>query len=340
MSSSLKTILKYAGYSAWFCVCLIALIYFTFPIDRFKGQVENEMEKMLGRGAQGKYGVDPEVSIDTLSMSGFPGIKASRVQIQLGSRDPDPGAKFLLDEVKAVGAVFSSLLGKPAGSFNVKAYTGTIDGALTMAKPVPAKGGKVSKKAAFALRTLDVDIEDLDISRIEAVVQKARVPVTGKIQGKVEIDMGAQPDKDAEGVVDLKIAGVNLGPGNLEIPVPGLTGGFEVPNINLGDVVAKIDIEKGKGKTEKVGITGKDIQADIEADITINRLLKMSRLKGQGWFKISEEFLKTNGKFQAILDFAAPLKKVKNEEGQYEFSINGMLKSPSFKLAKRRASKR
>ena len=170
--------------------------------------------------------------------------------------------------------------------------------------------------------------------------QKARVPVTGVLEVTIDIDLGAQPDKEANGDVDLKIANVNLGPGVLAIPLPGLTGGLTIPSINMGNVVARLDMDKGKAKSERVGVAGKDFNANIDLDVTLNRLLKMSQVKGEGWFKIEESFLETNGKMKTILELASPLKKVKNDEGQYEFNMSGRINKPRFKLGKSSSSRR
>lgn len=340
----MSNIVKYAGYSCWFVVCLVAFIYLTFPINSVKGRVETELEKALGHGKQGKHGVNPDVTIDKLSLWRLSGVSAKRVQVQLGSTNPDPGASFMIDEARGRVGIFSLLFGSPAGTFDIDAYGGNIAGDLSVGEPFKKtpKGQKPKKSARknYQLKTLDADIKKIDLAKIPAVQEKARVPVTGLLEGTIDLDLGAQPDKEANGDVDLKIANVNLGPGVLAIPLPGLTGGLTIPSINMGNVVARLNMDKGKATSDRVGVAGKDFNANIDLEMTLNRLLKMSQVKGEGWFKIEESFLETNGKMKTILELASPLKKVKNDEGQYEFNMSGRINKPRFKLGKSSSSRR
>src|SRR5690606_25479057 len=88
--------------------------------------------------------------------------------------------------------------------------------------------GKASGVAA-----LHLSIDGIDLSKAPPVLEKAGVPVTGVLGGKVDIELGEDPGKEAAGDIDLTLAGVTLGPGELQIPVPGLTGGLTLPLIDM-----------------------------------------------------------------------------------------------------------
>jgi type II secretion system protein N len=331
--------LRIVGYVAWFLSCLVFFFYATFPISAIKGTIEAEMEKSLGKGKQGRYGVDPDVQIGDLELWRLSGAKAEQVTIQLGSKDPDPGPSFFLDEVAVRVGIFSFLLGDPTVSFDIEAYNGDISGSATVDLK-PSTTGKSKRKPPPQLKALDVEIDDVDVARIPAVVGKVGVPMTGKLVGKVQLDLGPKPEKQAEGEIDLAVKGVQLGPGELTIPVPGLSGGLSVPLIDMGDIVLKMNVDKGKAESEKVGITGKDFSADIETKLTFNRRMAVSGIRGDGWFQISDAFLDKNGKFKTILEIAQPLKKAKDDEGRYQFRLAGTLSSPRFNLGKSKSRKR
>src|SRR5690606_31222584 len=86
---------------------------------------------------------------------------------------------------------------------------------------------------------LHLELDGVDLSRAPPVVEKAGVPVTGVLSGSVDLELGEDAAKEASGDIDLKLATVTLGPGELKIPIPGLTGGLTLPLIDMGDLEVK-----------------------------------------------------------------------------------------------------
>ena len=82
--------LKWFGYSSWFSLMFLFGVYLTFPLDDLKPQIVALIEDALGQGKQGQCGVDPEVQLGELALSGFGG-SAERVAIRLGNKEPGPG---------------------------------------------------------------------------------------------------------------------------------------------------------------------------------------------------------------------------------------------------------
>jgi type II secretion system protein N len=318
----------------------VGSLYLTFPMHLVKGPVVDAFEKALGKGKQGRYGVDPKVTIGDMSPYLLSGVSMERVTIQLASSDPDPGATVDLDEVTARVGIFSLLLNDPTLSFSVDLYEGSIDGEIALRGDKKAAdeflghtfavlGGRVGGFGA-----LDVEVDGIDISKAPPVLEKTGVPVTGVIGGTIALDLGEAPEKDAKGKIDLAVKTLTLGPGELQIPVPGLTGGLTLPLIDMGDLIAKADIKEGKGKFDKLGLTGKDFSADVEGDLKIAKAFSRSRLDTSGWFQISESFLEQNSKFKTILDFASPLKRARDDDGKYHFDLKGSVGKPRFNLSR------
>jgi len=331
---------KNIAYPSWFMLCFFGSLYLTFPMQHVKGPVVEGLEKALGKGKQGRYGVDPKVTIGTMSPYLFSGVQLERVQLQLASDDPDPGATVDLDDVSVRVGLFSLLFNDPTVKFSIDLYEGNISGEVALRGDKKAAddflghtfgvlGGKVG-----GLGALEADVEGIDLSRAPPVLEKAGVPVSGKLGGTIALDLGEAPEKEAKGEIDLAIKGLTLGPGELKIPIPGLTGGLTLPLIDMGDLVAKAKIEEGKGEFEQLGLTGKDISANIDGDLRIAKRMGSSRLNANGWFNISEPFLEQNSKFKTIIDIAAPLKRARDDEGKYHFDLKGNLNKPRFALSK------
>jgi type II secretion system protein N len=333
---------KLVGYPSWFGACFVFSLYLTFPIDVIESQVVDAAENALGKGKQGRYGVDPKVEIGEMSLWRFSGVKLERVSVQLASNDPDPGPTLDVDEMGVRIGVLGLLFNEPSIKFFAELWQGDLSGSVAMRGDKKAEDEFLGHTFALFdgkaqdVSEIDLEINDVDLSRSLPVAQKLGVPVTGKVGGVVHVEMGEKPQTDAAGEIDLAIKGVTAGPGERDIP---LMGKLTVPLIEMGDLEAKAKIEKGKGKFDKLGLDGKDFQADVDGDISFGRALKSSRLKADGWFKLSEDFLEKNTKFQ-IIDALPGISKAKDDQGQYHFTVGGNVSKPRFNLSKSAGKKK
>ena len=318
---------KLFGYPSFFFAAFSVSLYLTFPMQAVKGKVVAVMEDALGKGKQGRYGTDPRVSFESMDLWRLSGVSFERLSLQLGSKDPDPGTVFDFDELRLRVGLLSLLSESPEVSFDAEQYDGELEGDVT----VSAKGN---------LKKLNIDIEDVNVARMPVVVGAVGVPTTGKLKGNIEVNLGKKPSKEAKGSVDLTIAGLSLGPGELEVPIPGMAGGLTVPSIDMGDLKLKTEMKGGKTEEGLMSLNGKDFQAELKPALFMNDRLNRTRLTGDGWFAISEQFLKDNSKFETLLSFAAPLKTAKDKEGKYHFALKGTVGNPSAKLSRpKKASK-
>ncbi len=318
---------KIIGYAAWFFAAFLVGIYLTFPLDELKGLVVDRLEEQLGKGKQGAYGVDPKVELGSLTLSGF-GVKATRVRVQLPSRDPDPGPTFELDKLKVGIRPWSIITKDKTVSLSADLYGGSVDAVLSM----DDKGN---------VHEADLDVDDVDIGRFTLIPDKLGVPVTGKINAKAELDLGKTPEKDGEGAVSIDVKSLKLGPGNLKLAAA--FGGFELPAIDLGNLTGEIPITKGKGTLQNVKLDGKDVQLELVGDLYPKARLGLTRLDLDGWFQPQASFLEREKKFKSLLELAGnmgsmggmgSLTKAKDDEGHYWFGLKGTVERPSANLAR------
>jgi type II secretion system protein N len=317
---------KIAGYVAWFFAAFVVGIYYTFPLDELKGMIVGIIEDQLGKGKQGPYGVDPKVDVGSLSLSGF-GVKATRVSIQMPSRDPDPGPTIDLDKL-AIGVRPWSVLTKNKTVWvDAVAYGGSVDAVATV-DPV----GNVQYAKA--------DVDSIDLSKVPIVMQKLGFPVAGKINVKGSVDLGATPEKDGTGDIKVDIKNLSVGPGDLKLAAA--FGGFQVPLVDLGSLSGEIPIKQGKGSLQGVKLDGKDVQAELIGDVYLRGKLPLSRFDIDGWFQPMPAFLEREKKIQSLLDlgdqFASlggpSLSKAKDEDGHYWFGLKGTAQAPLASLAR------
>ena len=317
---------KFFGYSSFFWFAFSLSLYLTFPMQALKGKIVTAMEEGLGKGKQGRYGTDPVVEFESLGLWRFSGLSFERLSLQLGSRDPDPGPTVDFDELNLRVGLLSLLSEQPEIIFDAALYEGDVDGEVTV-----TKRGELKKLA--------LQLEDVNIAKMPILLSSAGVPSVGKIQGNIDLNLGKKPSKDAKGEIDVAVKGLSLGPGELELPIPGMSGGLTIPSIGMGDLKIKTSVKAGKSDKGKITMNGKDFQAEIEPSLFFNDRLDRSRISGDGWFSISEDFLKANGKFETLISFASPLKKAKDSEGRYHFNLKGTMGSPSAKLSRPKKGK-
>ncbi|MFZ9886010.1 MAG: type II secretion system protein GspN [Myxococcota bacterium] len=339
MSFSVSRRVKAFAYPHWFLFCFGASLYATFPIDVVKAPVTHALEVALGKGKQGRYGVDPVVQIGALSPSLLGGVTLERLSLQLGSTDPEPGATLFFDEVSVRVGWLGLLLNDPSVHFDVSLYEGRVGGSVGLTGPKGANDKFLGHTRGFlqgkvsGLSSLTVDVSGIDLGRAPPVLEKAGVPVTGMVQGELDLQMGDEPSKQATGLIDLGIKGLTIGPGELQIPVPGLTGGLTLPLIDMGDLEVKAPVREGKATFEKASLTGRDFNASLEMELAFAATLGAARPTADGSFQISEQFLEQNSKFKTLLDFAAPLKRARDDQGRYHFNLRGTLAKPKFSLS-------
>ncbi len=331
----MRRALRIAGYVAWFVAAFVVGVYLTFPLDEAKGAIIGLLETQLGKGKQGQHGVDPVVRMGKLSLSGF-GVSAKQVSIQLPSRDPDPGPTIDVEEL----------------SLGVRPWT-LLSDAKTVVVDADLYGGSlsavVSADAKGAVYDADIEIEDVDLAKIPLAAERLGMPLAGKVELDVDLDLGESPEKDGEGSVRVIVKDASVGPGNIK--ALAALGGFEIPLVDLGKLEVEIPVKQGKGSITGAKLDGKDVQLELFGDLFVRGKLQQSRVDLDGYFLPTPSFLEREKKFQSLLELGekmggmggVSLPRAKDEEGRYYFSLKGSIEAPQPSLARdngRRAKQR
>ena len=330
----MKRGLKLAGYVLFFDICFVVAAVVSFPLQGMRPLIVDQAEKALGKGKQGRNGVDPVVTIGELGMSGL-GVKAERVQIQLGSTDPDPGPTIDLDAVRVSASLASIVSSTKTLQLDADLYEGEVSADVSV-------DDKQNVVAA------DIEIDGVELGRIGAIIAGLGAPVEGKISADIDLVMGAAPEKDAKGVVDVRIDQLSVGPGNLKV----IPGGFELAEpISLGALVIKAPVEKGQGQLEGRFEGASDVEAALDGTIALRPKVQTSRLDADGWLRPTAAFLDKNPKIKSAIELgeklslpgAPSLSKAKDGEGRYHFEARGALQTLKPQLSRdagRRAARK
>jgi type II secretion system protein N len=323
--------LKWVGYPAFFWAVFFFSLYVNLPLHLVKDRVVTEMEKALGKGKQGRWGTDPKVTIGKMSPYRLSGVTLDRVSMQLGSKDPDPGPTVDVDTLSIRVGMLGLLFGDRDISFSGKFYEGLVEGEISLSE---------TEEKEPVVNAIQLDVTGVDLARMPLVAGKVGVPMTGVLGAHIDLELGETPQEKGKGDVNLNLSRLSVGPGELVFPLPGLTGGLSIPPVDAGALEGKIKFKEGKGRIDTFELKGRDLTASLDGTVELNKNLGRSRVEVEGKFAIAEAFLKENGKFQAILDLAAPLKKVREKDGSYPFNMRGNLSGPKFGLGKGSKSRR
>jgi type II secretion system protein N len=310
--------MRLLGYSSWFWLFFGLGLLFTFPLDGLRPLAIAKAEQFLGKGKQGPNGKDPVVTIGELGLSGL-WVKASRVHIQLGAKDPDPGPEFDIDSVKVSASLLSLVRSVKTVQVRAELYKGDVDADVS----VDDKGNVTG---------FDVGVDDVELGEVVALMQKIGMPIAGKINGRFDVGSSGLLEKDGEGKMNLNVKGLVFGPGTLKA---GIAGSYEFPNaINLGELVLKAPVKQGVASIEALKLDGvTDLQAELTGTMNLRSRLEGTRIDLDGFFKPMPSLFEKSTKVRDAIEIAekislpgAPsLSKAKDEEGRYHFSLRGPL---------------
>jgi type II secretion system protein N len=325
---------KFAAYFVFFDVCFVVAAIAMFPLQGLRPLVVDQAEKALGKGKQGRNGVDPVVTIGELSMSGL-GVKATRVQVQLPNTEPEPGPTVDLDSVWLSASLQSLVSSTKTVQLEAELYEGDVE-------------AEVSVDDKLNIVAARIEVDDVRLGRVGAIIGALGAPVEGTVTADVDVELGAAAEKDAKGTVAVRIADLSVGPGSLKV-VPG---GFELAEaITLGTLVVKAPIDKGQGMVEGRFEGAADIEAELTGTIGLRAKLPTSRVDVDGWFRPTSGFLDKNPKVKSAIELgeklslpgAPSLSKAKDGEGRYHFEARGALQAMKPQLSRdagRRTSKK
>jgi type II secretion system protein N len=150
------------------------------------------------------------------------------------------------------------------------------------------------------------------------------LPLSGRLDVNLDMVLPSGRYGESNGGVDWKWAGAAIGDGKEKLRVPGnafLSEGIVIPRVRLGDFKGKVVFQKGIGKLHGVGAKSQDGELRMEGEIRLADPVGYSYLDLYVTFKMSDALLKSNDKFQLMLQLAESMGK--RSDGFYGFRMTG-----------------
>lgn len=295
MPTALKAIL----YPIFAIFCLAVFSFLLFPFDSIKTRLAREVENSLG----GNYGI----SIGHLSPSLLGGGVLEDVEIRPRGSDSVQPLKISKARIKV--AVFSLFSGTVDVDFDLKAGQGR------------SKGAFVWKKSGM---NLNMTLEKFDLALAGFMAQKAGIPLSGLVNGAVQMDLYREDPLRNTGKITLDIPDLRMG----EIKLG--EGAFNIPPLQLakaGGSPSKIDIliDKGNIEVRKISFFGGDLELEADGKVYGARKADNYRFNLKGSFRVVPELTDK-------ITFLGLVEKQKTAEGTYPFTITGRINKPSIRI--------
>ncbi len=290
-----KKILVTVGYIAFTLMCLFCSFYLTFPAEAAGGRIAQELQRST-RGAW-------TMTYDDVSAWRLSGLAFEKVRFKRNIPANEP-LTVSLDVVRARLRLMPLLLARASVRAQIYNAGGSLDVQFTP-----------KKNEAF---TAHVDAEDFDLAQPPALGNLAGMPVAGKATGSADINWESDLHQ-AAGNVDLKIAGLMVGPGSVS--------GFTLPGVDLGELNLGAEIRDAKFKMTQFKQKGGSVSFFGHAASQLKNPMMTSSLDACVRFRADPKFLQSNPKVRDALTLAEVRLK-KDAEGYLHLPLGGMLGAP------------
>ena len=303
---SKKRLLKFFGYPAFASLCFTVALVFTFPTEQVKARIVDEASKRQNMN----------ISIGELGLN-FPlGVEARDVVIADKPNSPHPNhlLPMKIQYMEASLSPMAGLNGEIEGDATVEIYGGVIESQFRINQEQQRYVVKLDAKGLHfeSNPSLQAHLPDL--------------PIKGRIDLDYDLDLDLKDIKRSKGTGEIKMFGVVLGPGKMEVPVPGMsTMNLDLPEVNLGKLITAIEIKDSKIDFTRWEHEKTDIETDSTGSVRLRTPLGRSVANINFRFKISESLLKSNDLFQIAL---SANKSAEGADGFYYFTMKGSLENP------------
>lgn len=335
MKERLVKVAKFLAYPAFYVFCLAIFGYLTFPADRLKDRIIAEFDRTAKPGQR--------LEIDKLGTYWLSGVEVTGMRITLppeeGPSAPSMGygadamlpgaapaaakdAVITIDEGHARVQLLPLFLGRVRVDFWASVLGGEIKGTV----PVGSGGGDVA-----------IELESVQIGKIEPLAQAVGLPIKGTATGKLEISAVDGKFSKANGAMDLSITDIVVGDGKSKI-----MGLLELPAAKLGTLTLNAEAKEGVLKITKLTGTGTDLELVGDGRISMREPAADSSADLYIKFKFTNAYRAKNdttksllgdpgGSLPGLMEMQVPkMKKAKRPDEFYGFHVYGPLKKLKF----------
>ncbi len=295
---SWRNALRWAGYPAFFVFCFVVFAYWTFPYERLRDRLVEEA------GERG-YGLE----IIDLSPSRLSGVTLEGVRLVLPADGDEPPVDVVFDELTVRASILSALSDTKSFSFDANLAGGNAQGDVAI--------GEENFE-------LDAELSSIELKQIPALRRFTKIPVTGKLDGEINLEMPSEVG-ESMGNVTLTIEAMSVGDGKTKLNIPGW-GGLTLDEADAGNLNVQATVEEGTATIESFKADGKDLKLDVLGNVRLARPMKRSQLNLMLKAKIEDGYKARSPKMAAMIELASTgdaYKAALAPDGSLQYKVNG-----------------
>lgn len=319
MKERLKRIAPKVAYPLFYLFSLALFLSWTFPYDKLKERIVSTFNAQQRRSS-----APTELQIEELDSSWVTGVKAKGVKLISPSADPKkPPTELKIDEARARISLLGLLVGNKDVSFRIEAFNGVIKGSFE-------DTGKA--------RNIEVNFEDVDMGKIDAIAANAGFPLEGKLVGSLKLQLPEGKASKGNGTFNLEIKDMFAGDAK-ELTVKTPLGPFTLPRLKVGTFSVTGEAKDGILKISKASASGGDVDVNGGGRVQLREVATDAHLDVNLKFKINDGYRNKNDKTKML--FGAPgskekpmlemdprMAKSKSSDGYYGLKVSGTLAKP------------
>ncbi|PTL80441.1 type II secretion system protein GspN [Vitiosangium sp. GDMCC 1.1324] len=272
------------GYGAFSLVAFVLCLFLTFPYDTLR-------RRAVDAAADAGYAL----RIGSLR-PGLRGLTATQVRISKVPNGMTPELHGMLAS-NASMLPGPEELGEPLNIDSVAVRPSLLP--LGVAFHAGLLGGSISGNVGgLSDVQVSVKLSDLDPSGGN-LKGFSGMDLTGKLNGSLNLTLPktrGQPDlSQANGQLTLDSKGLLIQGGNITVPMYGQPTPMDLPKIALGDIDARIKIEKGQGTVEALQAKSEDLEIQGSGTVKLGQRLDVSQPDMDFKLRAEPEFVKRLG---------------------------------------------
>jgi type II secretion system protein N len=309
--------LKWVGYVFAYIAAFVVFAYISFPYERLRQFVVSSYNSTQTSPMQNR------LEIDSLSWSWrFPGIVAEGVRLVVPSpptpeAEKQPPPQYLeANEVFISASALALLTGAREASFGAHALDGEVSGWA---------------RDSASGRKLELTLDGVNPGAIPQLVGTIGLPLTGRLNGHVSVDIPEGNISKAEGSVDLAAEDLILGDGKAKIQ-----NTITLPELHVGAFALKAQISGGRLKIDECTAQGRDLDLALTGNIRLRPHVETSMADLELKFSFAEKyrtqsdmtkaiFGQPESKIPGLFDAATTSHLSKQEDGSYGARLTGTL---------------
>jgi type II secretion system protein N len=318
MTPRVRQILKWVGYVAFYLFALLVFGYLTFPYNRLGDRIVREFNAR-------QTGPKPmRLKLGDMSSYWLGGVEAEGITLT-SPPEPDEQGKLGKPKVLTIDSAHASvsflrlLVGTLRVSFGAKAFGGELSGATSNSE----EG-----------RQLEVELVDLDLGQAPLFGDIVGLPLSGKLNGTVDLLMPEEKLAKADGKINLKVTDLAAGDGKAKI-----RDTIALPRLEAGELALEAEAKTGNLKITNFAANGPDLRLDSDGTLRLRDPFDASLLNLNVSFKFQDRYTNKSDLTKSLFGSAAipglfdmdpKMKHAKRADGSYGWRASGILSHLNF----------